>query len=85
MTYAEQIYTVLAQTFPGAEILVEDPRNDGVHLSLQISHFDLDGLSRVRQHQLIYRALGHLFQEGMHALSIHIRSSSAFLSDPLTV
>ena len=42
------------------------------HFTLKISAPALEGLSRVKAHQEIYRILEDEFQKGLHALSIKI-------------
>jgi acid stress-induced BolA-like protein IbaG/YrbA len=45
-------------------------RGDGQHWEALIVSAAFDGLSRVRQHQLVYAALGERMREEVHALSI---------------
>ncbi len=43
---------------------------DGQHWEAVIVSPDFEGLSRVRQHQLVYAALGDRMREEVHALSM---------------
>lgn len=43
---------------------------DGQHFQALIVSAAFEGLSKVKQHQLIYRALGGKMREEVHALSI---------------
>ena len=43
---------------------------DGVHFSALIVSPQFQGLSRVKRHQLVYRALGDRLQGEIHALSM---------------
>ena len=45
-------------------------RGDGAHFEAVIVSAEFAGLSRVRQHQLVYRALGDRMREEIHALSM---------------
>lgn len=45
------------------------------HFSLVIQSDRFDGLSKIKQHQLIYQTLGDLMQTDIHALSIKIESN----------
>ena len=45
-------------------------RGDGTHFEAIIVSDAFAGLSRVRQHQLVYAALGERMREEIHALSI---------------
>lgn len=42
------------------------------HFSVRIASTALNGLSRVKQHQMIYQALGDLLKTDIHALRIEI-------------
>ena len=45
-------------------------RGDGAHFEAVIVSAAFAGLSRVRQHQLVYAALGDRMREEIHALSM---------------
>jgi acid stress-induced BolA-like protein IbaG/YrbA len=45
-------------------------RGDGHHWEALIVSEAFDGLSKVRQHQLVYAALGDRMREEIHALSM---------------
>ena len=45
-------------------------RGDGAHFEAVIVSARFAGLSRVRQHQLVYQALGDRMREEIHALSM---------------
>ena len=45
-------------------------RGDGQHFEALIVSREFDGLSRVRQHQLVYAAMGDRMREEVHALSM---------------
>jgi acid stress-induced BolA-like protein IbaG/YrbA len=45
-------------------------RGDGHHWEALIVSAAFDGLSKVRQHQLVYAALGERMREEIHALSM---------------
>ena len=45
-------------------------RGDGAHFEAVIVSPDFAGLNRVRQHQLVYAALGGRMREEIHALSM---------------
>ena len=47
-----------------------DVRGDGQHWEAVIVSEAFEGLSRVRQHQLVYSALGERMREEIHALSM---------------
>ena len=45
-------------------------RGDGAHFEAVVVSAAFAGLSRVRQHQLVYAALGDRMREEIHALSM---------------
>ena len=45
-------------------------RGDGAHFEAVIVSPEFANLSRVKQHQLVYRALGERMREEIHALSM---------------
>ena len=47
-----------------------DVRGDGHHWEALIVSRAFEGLSKVRQHQLVYKALGDRMREEIHALSM---------------
>jgi stress-induced morphogen len=60
----------LRQAFPDAEIAVEDLAGDGDHYRARIVSTAFSGLPRVRQHQLVYEALGGRVGQELHALAL---------------
>ena len=45
-------------------------RGDGAHFEAVVVSPSFAGLNRVRQHQLVYQALGERMREEIHALSM---------------
>ena len=45
-------------------------RGDGAHFEAIVVSPSFEGLTRVRQHQLVYAALGERMREEIHALSM---------------
>jgi len=45
-------------------------RGDGHHFEALVVSREFDGLSKVRQHQLVYAAMGDRMREEVHALSM---------------
>jgi len=55
---------------------------DGAHFEAVIVSPSFAGLSRVRQHQLVYAALGDRMREEIHALSMKTYSPEEWASQP---
>ena len=60
----------LAEAFPDAEIVIQDLAGDGDHYRAKVVSAAFAGLSRVRQHQLVYAALKGKMGGELHALAL---------------
>lgn len=60
----------LREAFPDAEIHVDDLAGDGDHYRARICSSAFRGLTRVRQHQLVYGALKGRVGGELHALAL---------------
>lgn len=60
----------LKTAFPDAEITVTDLAGDGDHYRARIVSSAFAGLSRVRQHQLVNKALADVLGGELHALAL---------------
>ena len=67
---ADQLEAELRQAFPDAEIVIEDLAGDGDHYKAKITDKSFAGLTRVRQHQLVYAALKGKVGGELHALAL---------------
>lgn len=67
---AETLKAALRAAFPDAEIEITDLAGDGDHYKARIVAAAFAGLSRVRQHQLVYTALGGAVGGALHALAL---------------
>ena len=60
--------------FPGATVIIEDLAGDGDHYRARITAEEFRGLPRVRQHQLVNKALADLLSGPLHALALETRA-----------
>ncbi len=60
----------LRAAFPDASIAIEDLAGDGDHYRARVVAEAFRGLSRVRQHQLVYAALKGRMGGELHALAL---------------
>ncbi len=74
---AAQLETCLREAFPDGEITIEDLAGDGDHYRARIVSAAFLGLSRVRQHQLVYAALGERMGGDLHALALETISPTS--------
>lgn len=66
----ETLRAHLAEAFPDAVIVIEDLAGDGDHYRARIVSTAFAGLSRVKQHQLVYAALKGQMGGELHALAL---------------
>ncbi len=64
----------LREAFPDAEIAIDDLAGDGDHYRARIVSSAFAGLSRVKQHQLVYAALKGKVGGELHALALETSS-----------
>lgn len=69
---ATHIQKCIEKALPGAHVTVEDP--DGAHLSATVIAPQFAGVPRIRQHQMVYAALGDAFEDTLHALQLTTRA-----------
>lgn len=74
---ADQLEAELRAAFPDAEIVIEDLAGDGDHYKARIVSSAFAGLPRVRQHQLVYAALGGKVGGELHALALETSPKAA--------
>ncbi len=67
---AAELESELRQAFPDAEIRIEDLAGDGDHYRARITAAAFAGLSRIKQHQLVYAALKGKVGGALHALAL---------------
>jgi stress-induced morphogen len=71
MVHPDQVKAAITQALPDAGVDVEDLTGGGDHLQVKVVSRAFAGLSRVKQHQLVYGALrSELASEAIHALAL---------------
>ena len=80
MSTKEQIIIERLQgAFPDAQIQLRDTNGGGSHWELHICAKELDGLSRVKKHQAIYKPLNDMIAANeVHALQINTYTAEAW-------
>ncbi len=72
MALPEDLIIAIQRVLPDAKVTVEDLKGSGDHFEVNVISSKFDGLSLVRQHQLVYSALkNHLATEAIHALALN--------------
>ena len=71
MVQPDAVAAAIRQALPDAQVQVEDLTGGGDHLQVSVVSVAFQGLSRIRQHQLVYGALQQeLASEAIHALAL---------------
>ncbi|MEL7128952.1 MAG: BolA family transcriptional regulator, partial [Pseudomonadota bacterium] len=66
----DTLHAYLAEAFPDAEIVLTDLAGDNDHWQAEIVSPQFEGVSRVKQHQMVYAALKGKMGGELHALAL---------------
>ena len=66
----EEIERLIKEKLPDADVQIEDLRGDGDHYAAFISSSAFEGVSRIKQHQLVYNSLQGKMGNELHALAL---------------
>ena len=70
MISKEEVINLITEKLPNAEVLVENLKGSD-HLQVTVVSSKFNGLSLIKQHQLVYSALKkELASEAIHALAL---------------
>ena len=67
---ASDIEAMIKQALPDAVVTIEDLAGDGDHYAATVVSQAFKGISRVRQHQMVYAALQGRMGGVLHALAL---------------
>jgi stress-induced morphogen len=67
---AAEIEALIRAAFPDAVIEIDDLAGDGDHYAARVISAAFAGMPRVRQHQMVYDALGGRMGGALHALAL---------------
>jgi stress-induced morphogen len=67
---ADDIRALIVAGIPDAQVEITDLAGDGDHYSARVVSKSFSGLSRVKQHQAVYAALGGRMGGVLHALQL---------------
>lgn len=71
---ADDIARLISDALPDAQVEIEDLAGDGDHYRATVTSPAFAGLTRVKQHQLVYNALGSRMGGELHALALITRA-----------
>jgi len=66
----ESVQDRITQSLDDARVAVQDMTGEGDHFRVVVISDAFEGLPMVRQHQLVYEALGDSMEEEIHALGL---------------
>ena len=67
---ADEIETMIRAAIPDARVEITDLRGDGDHYAARVVAEAFRGIPRVKQHQMVYEALGGRMGGVLHALQL---------------
>ena len=67
---ANEIEELIRASIPDAEVTIRDLTGDGDHYAARVVSGSFAGMSRIRQHQAVYAALGGRVGGELHALQL---------------
>ncbi|MEJ8475470.1 BolA family protein [Roseibium algae] len=71
---ANEIETLIKAALPDAKIEIRDLAGDGDHYAANVVSESFRGISRVQQHQLVYKALKGNMGGELHALALQTKA-----------
>lgn len=78
---ASEIERLIKAAIPDADVKIVDLAGDGDHYSAEVVAPSFSGLSRVKQHQRVYAALGQRVGGELHALQLRTAAPEEMKSD----
>jgi stress-induced morphogen len=66
----KEIEKLIKAAIPDADVVIRDLAGDGDHYAARVVSRSFEGMSRIRQHQAVYAALGARVGGELHALQI---------------
>jgi len=67
---AQEIEELIKGSIPDAEVTIRDLAGDGDHYAARVVSRSFEGMSRIKQHQKVYAALGGRVGGELHALQL---------------
>jgi stress-induced morphogen len=85
MVQPAAVEAAIQRAIPDATVTVEDLTGGGDHLQVSVVSTAFVGLSRIKQHQLVYGALqSELASEAIHALALNTKAPNGSTPDTST-
>ena len=75
MVQSDAVSSAIRRALPDAQVSVEDLTGGGDHLQVTVVSSKFEGLTRIKQHQMVYNALQGRMGNELHALAIKTKES----------
>jgi stress-induced morphogen len=67
---ASEIERLIKASIPDADVTIRDLAGDGDHYAARVVSAHFEGMNRIKQHQMVYAALGGRVGGELHALQL---------------
>ena len=71
-----RLENILKDKFPNSKIIIEDLAGDNDHYSVFIESSLFNDLSKIKQHQLVYKSLDGLMDNELHAMQLKTKGTN---------
>ena len=71
-----RLENLLEEKFPDSKIIIEDLAGDNDHYSVFIESSLFNDLSKIKQHQLVYKSLDGLMDRELHAMQLKTKGTN---------
>jgi len=71
-----RLENLLKEKFPDSKIIIEDLAGDNDHYSVFIESSLFNDLSKIKQHQLVYKSLDGLMDNELHAMQLKTKGTN---------
>jgi stress-induced morphogen len=71
-----RLENLLKEKFPDSKIIIEDLAGDNDHYSVFIESSLFNDLSKIKQHQLVYKLLDGLMDSELHAMQLKTKGTN---------
>ena len=75
MLSTDQVKTMIESGLDGATAEVTDLTGTGDHFEASVTCASFEGVSRIKQHQMVYAALGAAMDGPVHALKLSTKAA----------
>ncbi len=66
----EHVKEMIEKALPGAQVVVDDPMQDGDHLQATVVSDLFEGKGLLAQHQMVFKPLQEMLKASLHALQV---------------